>query len=314
MSESYSEANVAERRRLQNRLSQRASRTRKAKQALLAGVARRPRGRPRKTDLDKDNDLLPVEKANEPAVNGPHVIQSAVISTQIFQDASSKSDITQSRNLSICSCDAAEMLQLIGRLSIGVYHGMHTDADPSADMLFSLTQFNVLRAMYTNISLLGLTMDDIKSDMVSTFSCSNIQDLKPPSSLPPSLAPTQLQKSIIHHPWIDPFPLPTFRDTLLLASGLYDEEELCNDLVGQCGGGQGQVGIIIWGQPWDPHAWEMSEKFARKWHWLFGGCQELLDSTNYWRSQRGEPSMSSVYGFNIAPAEVIWRPRSSSSL
>ena len=268
-------------------------------------MTRRPRGRPRKADF-VENDVLPRENANEPLENEHHFNRSAVISTRTFQDR--EPEIAQSRNLPICSCNAAETLQLIGRLSIRVHQGMQCDPHPSADMLFSLTQFNVLRAMYTNISLLGLTMDDIKSDMVSGFSCSNIRDLKLPSPLPPSLAPTQLQQSIIHHPWIDPFPIPAFRDSLLLASGLYDEEDLCNDLAGQCGnGGHGQVGIIIWGEPWDPHAWEMTEKFACKWYWLFGRCQELLVSTNYWRSQRGEPRMFSNYGFNMVPPEFIER-------
>jgi hypothetical protein len=139
-------------------------------------------------------------------------------------------------------------------------------------MLLSLTQYNVLRAMFTNIVVLGLTMNDIKGDVESRFNrvspyldtnSSNDLAMK---QLPPALRPTMLQMSITHHPWIDPFPLPSFRDALLLANGLYNEVELCNDLIGQCGyRSAGQVGIIVWGEPWDLYGWETTKSFARKW-------------------------------------------------
>lgn len=137
-----------------------------------------------------------------------------------------------------------------------------------------------------NMACLGLTLNNIKqAGRISSFNLSS----KAPFIIPHSLQPTNLQKTIVHHPWVDPFPIPSFRDALLEHEDQYSDIEMCNDLVGQCeSNGNGHVGIIIWGEPWDPRGWEMTETFARKWFWLLSKCTELLESTNYWRSLREE--------------------------
>ena len=43
----------------------------------------------------------------------------------------------------------------------------------------------------------------------------------------------------------------------------------------------------VWGStPWEEGAWEISERFAVKWWFLMG--EEVLRSTNLWRSMRGQ--------------------------
>jgi hypothetical protein len=67
----------------------------------------------------------------------------------------------------------------------------------------------------------------------------------------------------------------------------YDDEELCGDLFGVCGASR-EVGLFIWGEAWDPSAYEASEHFVQKWSWILEDCPDILESTNYWRRKRGE--------------------------
>jgi hypothetical protein len=221
--------------------------------------------------------LRPTQAASAPAVAMPLVLNQP------------KRRVPKPGETYVCEVDGPEIMKLLNRLMNEVHQGMLGNPHPSTDMLLSVTQLNVLRAMSINLAALNLSMEDIKQDIVSRFNDPDYNDELHLSQVPPTLHPTNLQKSIIHHPWTDPFPLPSLRDALLLAHGSYDDVELCNDLAGQCGpGSKGQVGIIIWGEPWDPHGWELTREFAQKWLWLFGGCKELLESTNYWRVRRGE--------------------------
>lgn len=112
------------------------------------------------------------------------------------------------------------------------------------------------------------------------------------TSLAPPLHPTDLQRTVHHHPYIDIFPMPSVRDKLLLAQESaaieFDDMELCMDVfgMGSSAPNDGKAGMIIWGEPWDPWGWEVSESMVRKWPWLI--TDELLRSTNYWRAKRME--------------------------
>jgi hypothetical protein len=110
-------------------------------------------------------------------------------------------------------------------------------------------------------------------------------------SLPPALRPTDYQSQIPHHPWLDLLPDPTLRDNLIRAEGVYDQEQLCADIIGLFGAGNGRSGLIIWGEPWDPSGWEVTKPFLKYWGWALRGCDELLRATNYWRGKRGELSL-----------------------
>lgn len=69
--------------------------------------------------------------------------------------------------------------------------------------------------------------------------------------------------------------------------GEFDDEELCHDLFGICAK-DGEVGMFIWGEAWDPCAYEFSEKVVRKWMWLFRDCEDVIRYSNRWRVKRGE--------------------------
>jgi hypothetical protein len=159
---------------------------------------------------------------------------------------------------------------------------------PRVDQLLTLIQFNVFRALISNTSTLGFSMAWLEEDALSPFPSQPALNIQ---SCPSSLHPTQTQRKVPHHPWIDLFPFPRLRDNLLLADGSYDEYALCNELVDFCDVPNEKTGLIVWGEPWDPFGWEATSSFLKRWGWVVKGCEELSRSTNYWRAKRGEGAL-----------------------
>ncbi|KAL5345163.1 hypothetical protein ACLOAV_010119 [Pseudogymnoascus australis] len=160
-----------------------------------------------------------------------------------------------------------------------------------SDHLITLLQFNALRALAVNRTL-------ITGILVTPLDCDEeiihvIPFPTKPELLPPSLLPTTLQQTVPHADWVDMFPCPEARDRLILAAGTFDEDDLWADCIGGLYEGfpDDEIerrGIIAWSPPWDISGWEMSEGFLRKWGWLFKGLPGPLVATNRWRMQRGE--------------------------
>ena len=159
---------------------------------------------------------------------------------------------------------------------------------PGIDNLFVLVKFNTFRAFVSNCKDLGIpTHDTLVDESVSPFP----KPEHPPIDqlrVPPSLWPTQLQKQVNHHPWIDLLPVPTMRDNLLRAAEEWDQDGLCTDLIGHGNDASTGIGMVIWGEPWDPAGWEVTAGFLQHWGWTIRGCDELVDATNSWRERRGE--------------------------
>jgi hypothetical protein len=159
------------------------------------------------------------------------------------------------------------------------------------DNLITLLQFNALRALTVNRSLIsGILTTPLQCD-------EEVVHIVPypikPELLPPVLLPTILQQTVPHGDWIDLFPSPEGRDRLIRAAGTFDEDELWADCIGGLYEGfpDDEIerrGIIAWSPPWDIAGWEMSEGFLRKWGWLFNGLPGALEATNRWRIERGE--------------------------
>jgi hypothetical protein len=166
-----------------------------------------------------------------------------------------------------------------------------------ADHLISLVYYNVYRALISNVHLLGLDLNLMYSDdypspflPLSPTATSKIRHL------PPTLEPTKLQKTMAHHPMWDVFPDSEIRDNILrYGEDKIDDLQLCLDMVGDGNyTGLGDLdtqqtnGLIVWGEPWDPQGWEVTQCFARKWPVLIRGAINIQNSTNRWRMQRGE--------------------------
>jgi hypothetical protein len=181
---------------------------------------------------------------------------------------------------------------------------LHPNTHLSADhKLLTLLHFNLIRALTKITLLLGVNPDDMYLDIESPFH--NAASRLSLSVLPPTLLPTQMQLSVPHHPEVDIFPFPKFRDNMILGGDLYDDIEFCQDLVYGLDDGTGRermvdqkecckmspggrTGLIVWSDPWLQSSWEVEPDFARKYKGLFEGCWELIDSTNRWRASRGE--------------------------
>lgn len=69
-----------------------------------------------------------------------------------------------------------------------------------------------------------------------------------------------------------------------------DEDQACEDLYGGCITPD-EAGLQVWGEAWDPLAYEASETLIRKWSWMVEECPDIIQSTNYWRRRRGEKAL-----------------------
>ncbi|KAL4946702.1 hypothetical protein BDV06DRAFT_182151 [Aspergillus oleicola] len=164
--------------------------------------------------------------------------------------------------------------------------------NPQADHLLTLAKLNLFRAFVRNIAMLGYSREWMTDDALSRFSINGpFQPKAPPPAthIPPSLRPTELQQSRPHHPWLDFFPFARLRDNLIQNQDSMDDSQFCRDLMGFWTTPDGDANcMLVWGDPWIPMNWEITETFLKKWGGLVKGCPEILWSTNYWRQLRGE--------------------------
>ncbi|KAI0867159.1 hypothetical protein F4860DRAFT_456603 [Xylaria cubensis] len=186
-----------------------------------------------------------------------------------------------------------------------------------SDHLITLLQFNALRALAVNRTL-------ISGILTTPLDCDEeVIHITPypdkPELLPPTLLPTTLQQTVPHGDWIDMFPCPEARDRLILAAGTFDEDEMWDDCIGGLYEGfpDDEVerrGIIAWSPPWDITGWEMSEGFLRKWGWLVEGLPGVLEATNRWRIARCEEPLVNDDCRPYASSWPLYCPANSSAL
>lgn len=119
--------------------------------------------------------------------------------------------------------------------------------------------------------------------------------------LPLNLRPTNIQRTLPHHPVLDLLPWPTARNKMIhvfaqtpdlrppatrcptaLLDFVYDIEDSAE-------------GVRIWGDdPCDWQNWEVGEKVFGKWWWAFDS--EIIKNSNEWRINRGAPVLGQVLG------------------
>ncbi|BCS29658.1 DUF3425 domain-containing protein [Aspergillus puulaauensis] len=247
----------SERRRQQNRINQRAYRRRKRLRIQLS------------TNKDSGAET-PVQSSDQitPGISDIHPLPD--VDQMLRQFSESK------------ALQYQEFFQTAYRSYL---HG-----DPTADHILTLTKVNVLRAFVQNLASLGWSVKYMEKSAISPFasSSSSLDLASRYSSIPSNLRPTKAQMEIPHHTWLDLFPLPRMRDNLIQAGNDWGVQQLCNDIMGFWGDSDLGLGLLVWGEPWDVRNWEITEPFLKKWSWVVQGCSKLLDSTNNWRSKRGE--------------------------
>ncbi|KXH68011.1 hypothetical protein CSAL01_00681 [Colletotrichum salicis] len=171
---------------------------------------------------------------------------------------------------------------------------------PAPRQLSALVKLNLLTALWRNTQILGFNVHSICEDKFISphnlqgpdLSCHSRQEL----SWPPYLRPTEAQKKITHHPFLDVFPFPSLREAGIRAEelGFFDEDDFCLDIfhLDDKKDAVERPRMIVWGESWDPRGWEVNAAFLKKWGWMVRGCPELLEGTNYWREKRGEKKLN----------------------
>ncbi|KAL6233787.1 hypothetical protein BDW75DRAFT_214137 [Aspergillus navahoensis] len=285
------------RRKLQNRLNQRAHRRRKKAAQVQAKPSRNAPILPKEASV--------ADPAVDPARNGALVKHVPQGPRQVQVHQKIETFFPDLDKVSILGPQAEKSKYILRHLE-SLFYAEYIASSPRTDLLLGLTRVNFLRALHTNIEILGYSAAEMHDDALSQFGTAGPvrSSVRPTSSslFPASLQPTPLQLTVPHHPWLDLLPIPQMRDNLILAeAGVgegcgYDDVQLCRDMCGygtlsipaDRSAGNGETGIIIWRDPWDPEGWEVTETFLRRWGWVVAGCMELFRATNRWRAVRGE--------------------------
>jgi hypothetical protein len=279
----------AERRKLQNRLNQRArsqlnssAEAYKVKVLTVAGT----RDRVRSSNGSASSGISPIVH-----------LDSAVgfVGNTSLPSGSSRNDPVGYTSPAKPACMAANprTQEIMHRFADHAY-ASYIQGSPALSHLSLLVRYNVSSALARNADMLGVTAEFYEWEGISPFvkQGPTIGLTSPRRSVdwPANLHPTSLQCSMPHHPWLDLFPWPKVRDNMLEAfedPSMCDEDELCHDIC-EYQGHEIDPPVIVWGDAWDPRSWEITPAFLMKWGWLLRGCDEVLEATNYWRAKRGE--------------------------
>ncbi|KAL4816661.1 hypothetical protein BDW67DRAFT_41585 [Aspergillus spinulosporus] len=277
------------RRKIQNRLNQRALRQRKrlGKPSLHHNPNTSGRGSCSSAEVEEEESLVAL-----PLVQTSQQV-SDMQSNNTMDSTTTLSLLAAIGQAHILGPESTRTKRLLHHFEALAY-AQYTLSSPRTDMLLHLIQFNFIRALVQNMAVLGLPSEKMDDDAISPFNVSGpwqaeqdyYHDFQ--ASLPPSLRATAIQRTVPHHPWLDLLPIPQMRDNLILASESYDETQLCLDMKGHGRMNADHTGIIVWRDPWDAEGWEVTESFARSWGWVLRGCWDLAHSTNSWRARRNE--------------------------
>lgn len=153
----------------------------------------------------------------------------------------------------------------------------------------------ISRPLEQSLSELIRHKDDQRKRLCSTFKEDDEVRQWRLDGLPTNMQPTELQRTVEHHPYIDvAYPWPVMRDRILLLMDVaFDEDELCHWTM-HAQERIGEAAFTIWGDDlMDESAYEVSETFARQWWFLLD--QNIMRRTNWWRRQRGVPPIKNEW-------------------
>ncbi|KAL4966955.1 uncharacterized protein BDV14DRAFT_33846 [Aspergillus stella-maris] len=259
-----------QRRRLQNRLNQRVRRLRKRKDTKSTSDGESSDAQHAPTSTEDSVSRSAAEVEDVPV--GPTLTSLSLAAVE---------------DIHILQADSIKTKRILQQIEV-MAHTQYMLGSPRTDMLLHLIQFNFIKALVQNMRVLGLTSELLHDDAISPFNVTGPWQYDIGPALPASLRPTIIQRTVVHHPWLDLLPIPEMRDNLISAGESYDEAQLCLDMKGYGKAHTDYAGIIVWSDPWDQTGWEVTEPFTRSWGWTVRGCVNLFNSTNSWRARRNE--------------------------
>ena len=292
--ESTSGANASARRKLQNRLNQRAFRRRRAAAKadkvlvfeLESDDASPKRRAPEEHELLRSS--LQFSQQPKLSVDLPEAIESTcrpfqcVLKAQVGLLAE---DLLSDEESSVIIAFEESFSEKMKPL--------YLTCRPTDDHILSLTYYNVFRALVINTLLLGL---DPQRMHLATYPSPFVDSTAAyERHLPPHLRPTLLQQMVPHHPCFDVFPDPVLRDHAIARADVLSPDLFVMSLAGRVScvedveRSPARRGVMVWGSPEDVDSWELTEHFVMNWYWLVKGSQRLERSTNKRRIGRGEP-------------------------
>lgn len=266
----------AERRRIQNRLNQRAFRERQR----AGGTARQYRPRSASTHTSPIASPKEHSEADD---------DSEEDSDEESEDDSDEDDDDQEAGSS------PPMTASNRTTSSNTSAGNNTANQPWDELARTINR-NFMQAAVTNAQTLGLDLAALRSGSV-------VATPKPCSSnIPATLTPIELQQKFPHDPIIDVIPHPRLRYNILraFATKQIDATQF-NAYLRRSGamtmmqGEPRRGGLVVWSSqspdltPSSLLAWELSEAFVLLYgRVLLEGCEDFIATTNVWRNRRGE--------------------------
>ncbi|KAI1060925.1 hypothetical protein LB507_010037 [Fusarium sp. FIESC RH6] len=306
------DAEKKQRRKLQNRLNQRARRSRMCNddQSKAHTKHQNPGSGVKLWRLDEfDLETKPASPRHAKTSKGHTAIlepDRRLFLTSIYSGTLSATDV----DLYSQHLDIQKRLASASQL-----------ACPLSDHLLYLINYNAFRGLFFNKVTLSKLVDHFAVGPDRTEKLNIMLGLKKDAicvalgqDMSPHLQPTQLQSEIVHPNWIDLVPIPRMRDNLIMSQDRFNHRLFVNDVIGNLledvminkyGEGTGprsrlklkgkssdfasdRSGMIVWGEPHRMENWEVTSEFLQRWGWAMEGCHELMRATNQWRAVRGE--------------------------
>lgn len=266
----------AERRRIQNRLNQRAFRERQR-----AGETAR-QYRPRSVSTHMSPIASPKEHS-EPEDDGE-------------EDSDEDSDDDDDSEEDDDEAASSPQTSASARTASSTASTSNTSANQPWDELARTINRNFMQAAVTNAQTLGLDLASLRSGAaVATPKARS-------ANIPATLTPIELQQKFPHDPIIDVIPHPRLRYNILraIATKQIDATQF-NAYLRRSGavitlqGEPRRGGLVVWSSqspdltPASLMAWELSEAFVLLYgRVLLEGCEDFIVATNVWRTRRGE--------------------------
>ena len=165
----------------------------------------------------------------------------------------------------------------------------NTHAGRVWDELAQLINRNFMSATVTNAQHLGIDLNALQAG--TSVRTPRGTDRQIPATLTPIDAQYQLPHDPIVD--TIPHARLRYNILRAIASGQIDGSEFskcirASGALEVLNGSWQRGGVVVWSFPEQVGSWELSEPFVRRWAYLLEGCEDLIAATNSWRSKRGE--------------------------